>query len=174
MTALLIFAEIDAKAIILAKIGVEQGVPISANTAPRSKGYRKSLFILFLGISFITTGISNSIISRIFKPIIIIMDAIIRAKYGFPTNILPVNAQIPPKTEKTIPVPKTKKIIWTRVFKGFASENPPMYPMISGSIDNEHGEIDDNKPPKNDAANKIYMLCCVENNWVKLSIILDL
>ena len=51
MTAELILAEIDAKAIMLAKIGVEQGVPISAKTAPKISGYKKSLLNSFFGIS---------------------------------------------------------------------------------------------------------------------------
>ena len=54
------------------------------------------------------------------------LGRIISAKYGFPTNILPVNAQIPPIIEKTIPVPNTNIIICNKVRIGFASENPPI------------------------------------------------
>mgnify|MGYP003303238492 CR=1 FL=1 len=120
------FALIDAKPIMLANIGVEQGVPINANTIPKISGYKKSLLTEFWGISLIKTGSSKSITSRIFNPIIKIIEAIISAKYGFPTNILPVIAQIPPIIEKTIPVPITKIIICNRVRIGFASENPPI------------------------------------------------
>lgn len=104
------------------------------------------------------TGILKSITPTIFKPIIKITEAITSAKYGLPTNILPVNAQITPMTEKTKPVPITKNIICTSVFIGFSSEHPPTYPIINGNIDNEHGEIDEIKPPKKEAPNNIYIL----------------
>ena len=51
-----ILAEIDANAIILANIGVEHGVPISAKAPPSKIGYKNSLLKLFFGISLITVG----------------------------------------------------------------------------------------------------------------------
>ena len=80
MTAWLTLAEIDANPIMLAKIGVEQGVPIRAKTAPNSNGYRISLLKLFCGISFMMTGNSKSITSRIFNPIIKMIEATISVK----------------------------------------------------------------------------------------------
>jgi len=43
-TANKIFEDIDAKAIIPAKIGVEHGVPASAKTAPIRIGYKTTFF----------------------------------------------------------------------------------------------------------------------------------
>jgi len=83
------------------------------------------------------------------------MDATTSAKYGFPIKILPVIAQIAPITENTRPVPITKKIICISVFNGFSSEYPPIYPIINGSIESEHGDIDEISPPKNAAPNNI-------------------
>ncbi|CDE97677.1 unknown [Clostridium sp. CAG:813] len=65
---------------MLANIGVEQGVPISAKTAPKISGYKKSLLNSFFGISFIIGGKSNSRNPSIFKPIIITIEATINAK----------------------------------------------------------------------------------------------
>lgn len=45
-TAYKIFVDIEAKAIMPAKIGVEQGVPASAKTAPIKIGYK----IIFLPV----------------------------------------------------------------------------------------------------------------------------
>jgi hypothetical protein len=163
--------EIVAKAIILAKIGVEHGVPISANTAPRISGYKKSLLSSFFGISLIIMGSSKSIKPRTFNPIIKIIEATIKAKYGFPIKILPVNAHNPPIKAKIMPEPITKIHIWSSVFKGFASEYPPMYPIIKGNIESEQGESDEIKPPKNDAPNSIKILVWLLNNVVRFSII---
>jgi hypothetical protein len=82
----------------------------------------------------------------------------IKAKYGFPIKILPVRAHNPPMKANTSPEPNTKMLICSRVFIGFASENPPMYPIIKGNIESEHGEIDEITPPKNEAPNNIKIL----------------
>ena len=74
------FSETDAKAIIPAKIGVEQGVPASAKTIPIINGYKKANFPVFLGKAFMKTGNSKLRTSINFKPITIKNDAIINPK----------------------------------------------------------------------------------------------
>ena len=76
-TEYVIFLETVARAIMLAKIGVEQGVPASANTAPTKNGKIIWFLELLWGSSFTITGILNSNIPTIFRPIIRIIDAII-------------------------------------------------------------------------------------------------
>ena len=50
ITACIMFADSDANPIIPAKIGVEQGVPASAKTAPKTIGYKIVFVPLFCGI----------------------------------------------------------------------------------------------------------------------------
>lgn len=148
-----IFAESVANAIIPAKIGVEQGVPIKANTAPKKIGYKIRLFVLFCGISLIKTGNSKSRKPTSFKPIIIKTDATISAKNGDVTKTLPVIAQIMPIPEKTIAVPSTKNNICISVVEVFSFEYPPTYPIIKGNIEREQGETDAIKPPTKETMN---------------------
>ena len=68
-TANKMFDDIDAKAIIPAKIGVEQGVPAIANTAPIKIGYKTTFLPVLCGICFIRTGILKSKIPSTFNPI---------------------------------------------------------------------------------------------------------
>ena len=52
-----------------------------------------------------------------------------------------------------------KKHSCANVLKGVSLEYPPTYPIIKGSIANEHGEIEASTPPANDAADiKIFVL----------------
>ena len=105
------FLPIAANAIIPANIGVEQGVPASAKTIPKSIGYKNSEFVEFTGIALIITGISKSNKPVILSPITIKSDAIISVKYppSAEANTLPVTAQIIPIIENTIAVPHIKK-----------------------------------------------------------------
>ena len=92
-------------------IGVEQGVPASAKTIPKSIGYKNSEFVEFTGIALITTGISKSNSPVLLSPITIKSDAIISVQYppNAEANTLPVTAQIIPIIENTIAVPNIKK-----------------------------------------------------------------
>lgn len=63
-----IFVDIDAKAIIPANIGVEQGVPANANTAPIKIGYKIMFLPVLCGISLINTGILKSRSPTTFNP----------------------------------------------------------------------------------------------------------
>lgn len=155
-------ADREAKAIIPAKIGVEQGEPANAKIIPNINGYKYIFVPLFFGICFIITGMSKSKIPISFKPIINISEAKIIPKYP-PANVtktFPVSAQITPITEKTTAVPSTKNNICTKVLAGEFLEYPPTYPIIKGSIDNEQGETDAIKPPRNDIANRTSKLLC--------------
>lgn len=148
-------SEIDANAIIPAKIGVEHGVPAIAKIAPIKSGYKTIFWPLDVGICFTNTGILKSKIPRIFSPIIISNDAIINRKYAGAkdTKTFPVTAQIIPIVAKTSDIPTTKKNIWRQILDGFSLEYPPTYPIIIGSIDKEHGEIDANNPPPKHKSN---------------------
>ncbi len=72
--------DVAAKAIILANIGVEQGVPAIENMQPNKNGYMNMFPFFNCGISFIKTGMFISITFSIFKPIVNIIDAIIKLK----------------------------------------------------------------------------------------------
>lgn len=175
-TAAARFLPIAANAIIPAKIGVEQGVPARAKAIPRSTGYKKSEFVEFVGIDLIITGISKYNIPVSLSPITRSKDAIINVKYPprVDANTLPVTAHIIPIIENTIAVPKMKKHSCANVLKGVSLEYPPTYPIIKGSIANEHGEIEASTPPANDAANIKTQIPGVvepeENICTKLSI----
>ena len=80
ITAKGIFSDTEANAIIPAKIGVEQGVPASANTIPIKNGYKNEYPPLFFGIDFTITGNSKSRISSNFNPIMIKKEPIISPK----------------------------------------------------------------------------------------------
>ena len=149
------FFPIAAKTIMPANIGVEHGVPASAYAIPSSNGYKTSELVLFCGIDFIITGISKSKIPMILSPITIKRDAIIRVKYPPKTDAktLPVMAQSTPITVKTTEVPRIKQLSCTKVRNGVSLEHPPTYPIISGSIASEQGEIDAIIPPANAVTN---------------------
>lgn len=74
-TASAIFVERDAKVIIPAKIGVEQGVPAIAKIAPIKIGYKIVLFPLLWGICFMMTGMLKSKIPTILSPMTIRSEA---------------------------------------------------------------------------------------------------
>ncbi|MCQ2789510.1 MAG: hypothetical protein MJ229_03920 [bacterium] len=101
------------------------------------------------GISFIKVGILISIIFSIFKPIVSIIEAIIRLKYAGAKfeKTFPVIAQIMPINPNTIALPRIKNNISINVFCGVDFEYPPTYPIINGKIDSEQGEIDATIPP---------------------------
>lgn len=163
-TAAIRFLPIAANAIIPARIGVEHGVPASAKTIPNNTGYKNSEFVEFTGMVLIIIGKSKSKIPVIFKPITINNDAIISVKYPpkADAKTLPVTAQIIPITENTIAVPNIKKQSWMNVLRGVSLEYPPTYPIISGSIASEQGEIEAIKPPANDAKNISIQTCGLE------------
>ena len=169
-----ILSEIDAKAIIPANIGVEHGVPASAKTIPKSIGYIIKPLSFDVGICLINTGKLKSKTPITFNHIMINKEAIINKKYvgATDTNARPVKAHIIPITENTIDVPKTKNNICISVFVGLSFEYPPTYPMIIGSIDREHGDIDAITPPANDNNNakKLKLLPDVCNISKKLFI----
>ncbi len=166
------FLPIAAKAIIPARIGVEQGVPASAKTIPKSMGYKKTEWLVFCGIAFINVGVSNSNISRSFKPITKSNDAIISVKYppNDDENTLPVNAQAIPISVNTIAVPKMKQHNCKNVLNGVSLEYPPTYPIINGNIAREQGDIEAIIPPTKDAINNKYQAAPLENISAKLSI----
>lgn len=170
-----IFLPMAAKAIIPAKIGVEQGVPAIANVIPKRTGYRNIELFLLTGIAFIIEGISKSRNPNSFNPIISSSDAIIKVKYPpkAEAKTLPVIAQIIPIIEKTIAVPKIKQSICKKVLNGVSSEHPPTYPIISGSIAIEQGDTDAKTPPIKDEASRIYHTCAgLENAFAILFIYL--
>ena len=74
------FLPMAAKAMIPARIGVEQGVPAKANVTPNNIGYKNIEFVEFVGIDFIIVGNSKSKIPNNFKPSIISKDATIKVK----------------------------------------------------------------------------------------------
>ena len=171
--AIPMFLPIAAKAIMPAKIGVEQGVPARANVMPKSTGYRKIELFLFCGIALIIVGISKSRNPKSFKPIINNKDAIIRVKYApkADAKTVPVTAQIIPIIVKTIAVPSIKQHNCKNVTNGVSFEYPPTYPTIKGSIAREHGEIEASTPPINEPSKSRYHACSgLENIPDKLSI----
>lgn len=143
---------IEAKLIIPANIGVEHGVPPSAKTAPNNIGYKYFELLGFDGILFIIVGRLISSIPIKFKPIAKITDAIMIIKYppASDMNTCPVKAQITPIILNTIDEPIMNDSSCKKVFKLSLSPYPPIYPITIGNIASEHGEIDANKPPKND------------------------
>lgn len=62
------FLPIAAKAIIPAKIGVEQGVPARAKVIPNNIGYKNIEFVELTGITLTIVGVSKSNISNSFNP----------------------------------------------------------------------------------------------------------
>ena len=122
-----IFLPIAANVIMPAKIGVEQGVPASANVIPSNIGYKNMEFVVFVGIDFIIVGVSKSKISSNFNPITNNNDAINSVKYppNFEANTLPVIAHNTPMVVNTIAVPKIKQLSCIKVMSGVSLEYPP-------------------------------------------------
>ena len=119
-----IFLPIAANVIMPAKIGVEQGVPASANVIPSNIGYKNMEFVVFVGIDFIIVGISMSRISNSFRPKTRSKDAINKVKYApkADAKTLPVTAQKTPITVNTIAVPKIKQHNCKSVLNGVSFE----------------------------------------------------
>ena len=165
------FFPIAAKAIIPAKIGVEQGVPASAKVIPNKIGYIKIEFVVFCGIALIIVGVSNSRISRSFSPITNSKDAIATVKYPpiEDAKTFPVSAQAIPMSVKTIAVPSIKQQSCIKVLSGVSLEYPPTYPIIKGSIASEQGEMEAIMPPKNEpVSNKYHAQVLVSENVFKI------
>lgn len=160
-TASRIFVDIDANAIIPARIGVEQGVPAIANTAPIKIGNSTIFFPVLCGICLIITGILKSNTPTTFSPITNNNDASSKIKYtgAKETKTFPVTAQIMPSVANTIDEPNTKNSICKNILAGFSLEYPPTYPTIIGSIANEHGDIEAKRPPRNETASIISPKC---------------
>ena len=153
-----IFFPMAAKAIIPAKIGVEHGVPPSAKVIPSSTGYINIELLLFCGMALIIVGSSKSNRPNNFNPIINKIEAIMRVKYppNADAKTVPVRAQRIPIIENTIAVPRIKQQSCRKIIYGVFFEYPPTYPIISGSIAIEHGEIDASNPPTKDNASNMY------------------
>ena len=153
-----IFLPIAANAIIPAKIGVEHGVPARANVIPSNTGYKNMEFVLFVGIALMIVGVSKSRNPNNFRPITSKSEPIKTVKYPpiAEAKTLPVRAQAIPIIVKTIAVPNIKQHNCKNVRNGVSFEYPPTYPIISGSIASEQGEIDAKTPPANDTASIIY------------------
>lgn len=119
--------EIVATAIMLAKIGDEQGLDASAKNVPIKKGNKNKLPDLFWGIFFTIAGNCISIIPRRFNPIIIMTDANNRIKIGDAklVNALPVIAHITPIMLKTRDNPRENDSICINNFLLSSFEYPP-------------------------------------------------
>ena len=122
-----IFFPIAAKAIIPAKIGVEQGVPAKAKVIPSNIGYKNIELVEFVGIAFTIVGVSKSIISNSFSPITSKIEAMNNVKYPpiAEANTLPVRAQTIPIVVNTIAVPNIKQQSCKKVLSGVSFEYPP-------------------------------------------------
>ena len=119
--------DIVAIAIILAKIGDEQGLDASAKNVPIKNGNKNILPVLFCGIFFIIAGNCISIIPSKFNPIITITDANNKITIGDAklVNALPVMAHITPIMLKTNESPSEKDTICINSFLLFSLEYPP-------------------------------------------------
>lgn len=118
------FLPIAAKAIMPANIGVEQGVPTSANVIPSNIGYKNIELVELFGMFLIITGNSKSRMFKSFNPIINSMDAIISVKYPprADAKTFPVKAQAIPIIVNTIAVPKIKQHSCKNVLNGDSFE----------------------------------------------------
>ena len=119
---------IAAKLIIPARIGVEQGVPPIAKSAPSSIGYKYFELFEFEGILEISVGRFISKSPKRCRPIAKRSEAIKIRKYppAIEINTLPVTAQSIPIMLNTIAEPMTNDVSWRRVFLLSFSLNPPM------------------------------------------------
>ncbi len=108
-----ILAETAAIAIMLAKIGEEQGLEANAKNAPTRNGNKNKLPDLFCGIFFTIAGKCISKIPVKFSPKITITEAKRRIITGEanPVKALPVKAQITPTMLKISDKPSEKEII---------------------------------------------------------------
>ena len=118
-TAIDKFLPIAAKAIIPARIGVEQGVPARAKVIPKSTGYKNIEFVELVGIALIIVGVSKSRIPRSLSPITSNNDAIKIVKYPpiEEAKTLPVRAQAIPIIVNNIAVTNIKKNRCSNVLK---------------------------------------------------------
>lgn len=108
----MMFVDIVAIVIMLARIGVEQGLDAKAKIVPTKKGMIKTLPFLFCGIFFMKLGVGNSIMSSKLKPKIINTEAISNITIGDAIfeKTFPVSAQITPTILKTVESPKENEI----------------------------------------------------------------
>ena len=149
--------EIVAIAIMLAKIGDEQGLDASAKNVPIKNGKMNRLPDFFCGIFFIIVGNCISIKPTRFNPRIIIIDEKTNKTIGVAKLVkaLPVNAQITPIMLSTSDNPKEKDNICINNFLFPSLEYPPTYPIIRGNMPKLQGVSEDKTPAKNDTANNI-------------------
>ena len=121
------FVDIVAIAIMLAKIGEEQGLAANAKKAPTRKGKINKLPDFFSGIFFIIVGNCMSKNPIRFNPIKIIIDENIRIIIGeaILVKALPVRAHIIPIMLKINDKPKEKESICISNFLLLSFEYPP-------------------------------------------------
>ena len=123
----IIFVDIVATVIMLARIGVEQGLEAMAKIVPTKNGITKTLPFLFCGIFFIKLGVGNSIISNKLKPKIIKIEAISKITIGdaILEKTFPVIAQKTPMILNTVESPIEKDISCNNNFLWWFLEYPP-------------------------------------------------
>ena len=94
----IILVETVAIVIMLARLGVEQGLDANAKIVPTKNGIANTLPFLFCGIFFTKFGVGNSIISSKLNPRIKSIDAINKTTIGEAKleKTLPVKAQNTP------------------------------------------------------------------------------
>lgn len=143
--------EIVAKAIILTKIGDEQGLAASAKNIPTKKGSINKLPDLFCGIFFTIVGKCKSKTPKRFNPNIIIKDAKSNITIGdaILAKTLPDIAQKTPMILRTLDKPKENDIIWISNFLLFSLEYPAIYAIINGRIPKLQGDKEESIPAKN-------------------------
>lgn len=105
--------DMTANAIMLAKIGDEQGLDASANKTPIRKGNKNSPPFVFCGIFFTIDGKFISIILSKLSPSISITDEKIKITTGdaTPVKALPVSAHITPIILSISDIPQEKESI---------------------------------------------------------------
>lgn len=152
-----IFVKTVATAIILAKIGEEQGLDARAKNVPTKNGNKNNPPPLFWGIFFTIAGKCISITPSRLSPRITIIDANISITTGdaILVKALPVIAQATPIILNINDNPNEKEIICINNFLLLSFEYPPTYPIIRGKIPKLHGDNDASIPAKNETPNNI-------------------
>jgi len=172
-----ILFDIVAIAIMLAKIGDEQGLDAKAKNVPIINGKIILLPFLFSGIFFIIVGKFISNIPSKLSPNIIITDAKTRITTGEAKFVkaLPVIAHNTPIILSTNDNPSEKDNICINSFLFPSLEYPPTYPIINGRIPKLQGDIEVKIPDRNAKINnigktKLLLVKYWENNCTRLSI----
>ena len=146
-----ILFDIVAIAIMLAKIGDEQGLDANAKNAPIKNGKIILLPLLFSGIFFIIVGKFISNIPSKLSPNITITEAKTSITTGEAMFVkaLPVIAHNTPIILSTSDNPSEKDNICINNFLFPSLEYPPTYPIIKGRIPKLQGDIEVKIPDKN-------------------------